>query len=74
MQEQSVTDHVIDAKIGKKSFAQNTMLMSVLTSISRVTGFIRLIALAAVLGETVFLGSLVTDSFNLANVIPNYIY
>ncbi|KKM59913.1 hypothetical protein LCGC14_1547140 [marine sediment metagenome] len=74
MQEQSVTDHVIDAKIGKKSFARNTMLMSVLTSISRVTGFIRLIALAAVLGETVFLGSLVTDSFNLANVIPNYIY
>ncbi len=74
MQEKSAAEQALDAKIGKKSFAQNTALMSVLTSISRVTGFIRLIALAAVLGNTVIAGSLVTDSFNLANVIPNYIY
>lgn len=57
------------AKYGSKTFAQNTVLMSSLTTISRITGFLRITAIASVIG-----GGFVADSYLLANVIPNYIY
>jgi len=57
------------ANPGAKSFAQNTLLMSVLTTISRITGLLRITAILAVVG-----GGFIADSYNLANIIPNYIY
>ncbi|MBU4193517.1 MAG: hypothetical protein KKF66_00780, partial [Actinobacteria bacterium] len=45
--------------------------MTLGTTISRVTGFIRVAALAAVLGLT---ARGMADSFNLANITPNIIY
>ncbi len=45
--------------------------MSLGTTISRVTGFLRVAALASVLGLT---ASSIADSFNLANITPNIVY
>ncbi len=53
--------------------------MSLGTAISRVTGYLRILALAAALGATkttIFKGVEVriADSYNLANIMPNMIY
>jgi len=53
------------------SFARGASVMTLGTTISRVTGFIRVAALAAVLGLT---ARGMADSFNLANITPNIIY
>ncbi|TET55291.1 MAG: murein biosynthesis integral membrane protein MurJ [Actinobacteria bacterium] len=73
MSERDAANFIPKAKLGKKSFAQNTLLMSALTSISRVTGFLKFTALSTVLG-TIGTSQLILDSYNLANIIPNYIY
>ena len=52
-----------------KSIARSTAMMSALTLISRVTGFIRTWAMAFALGNTVL-----AASFSLANNLPNMIY
>ncbi len=52
-----------------KSIARSTAMMSGLTLVSRVTGFIRTWAMAFALGNTVL-----AASFSLANNLPNMIY
>ena len=52
-----------------KSIARSTAMMSALTLISRVTGFIRTWSMAFALGNTVL-----AASFSLANNLPNMIY
>ena len=52
-----------------KSIARSTAMMSALTLISRVTGFIRTWAMAFALGNTIL-----AASFSLANNLPNMIY
>ncbi len=49
---------------------RDTILMAVGTLLSRATGFVRLFALAFVLGVT----NRLADSYNLANTTPNIIY
>lgn len=62
-------------KYGSKTFAQNTLLISSLTSISRITGFLRIAVLAPIIGNWAIAGfGRIADSYNFANVIPNYIY
>ncbi|MGH9154287.1 MAG: murein biosynthesis integral membrane protein MurJ [Acidimicrobiales bacterium] len=51
------------------SFRRNTAVMAAGTTLSRLTGFARLVALAYALGFT-----RLTDTYNLANVTPNIIY
>lgn len=48
--------------------------MTVGTTVSRVTGFVRTAALASVLGMTALATKEMADSFNLANITPNIIY
>ena len=52
-----------------KSIARSTAMMSGLTLVSRVTGFVRTWAMAFALGNTVL-----AASFSLANNLPNMIY
>jgi putative peptidoglycan lipid II flippase len=56
---------------GPGSLARSTAIMSMGTVLSRVTGVVRLAALAAALGIT---ETRLTDSYNLANTAPNIIY
>lgn len=53
------------------AFVRNTAVMSVGTALSRVTGFLRLAALAYALGIT---ETRLADAYNVANVTPNIIY
>ncbi|RJQ32973.1 MAG: murein biosynthesis integral membrane protein MurJ [Actinobacteria bacterium] len=53
----------------REALAKNTLTLTILTTISRATGFLRLAVLAAVLG-----GAALADNFNLANETPNMIY
>ncbi|MFQ5575216.1 MAG: murein biosynthesis integral membrane protein MurJ, partial [Terriglobia bacterium] len=54
-----------------QSIARATLTMSVLTTLSRITGFGRVMAFAFALGLT---STIIPDSFNLANSLPNIIY
>ncbi len=54
-----------------RSFVRNTLVMSVGTGLSRLTGFARLSAMAFALGIT---ESRLADSYNIANVTPNILY
>jgi putative peptidoglycan lipid II flippase len=54
-----------------RSFVRNTVVMSVGTGLSRVTGFLRLSAMAFALGIT---ESRLPDAYNIANVTPNILY
>lgn len=75
MSGKNVAEDPISDKIKTKSFARNTLLMSSLTSISRITGFARIMSILFVIGGATIGGlGRVADSYNLANVIPNYIY
>lgn len=53
------------------AFVRNTAVMAVGTSLSRVTGFLRLTAMAFALGIT---ETRLADAYNIANVTPNIIY
>jgi putative peptidoglycan lipid II flippase len=53
------------------SLARSTAIMSFGTVLSRVTGVIRLAAMAAALGIA---ETRLTDAYNLANAVPNVIY
>jgi putative peptidoglycan lipid II flippase len=54
-----------------RSFVRNTLVMSVGTGLSRLTGFARLSAMAFALGIT---ENRLADSYNIANVTPNILY
>jgi len=56
---------------GEASLARSTLIMTIGTGLSRVTGVLRVTALAATLGIT---ESKVADTYNLANTTPNVIY
>jgi putative peptidoglycan lipid II flippase len=54
-----------------EAFARNTAVMTVGTTLSRFTGFLRIAAQTAALGVTV---SALADTYNVANTTPNIIY
>ena len=54
-----------------RSFVRNTVVMSTGTALSRLTGFLRLSAMAFALGIT---ESRLADAYNIANVTPNILY
>ena len=53
----------------RRSLARSTATQTVLTAVSRVTGFARIVVVAAVLGTT-FLG----NTYQSANTIPNIVF
>jgi len=53
------------------AFVRNTAVMSVGTTLSRVTGFLRLSAMAYALGIT---ETRLADAYNIANITPNIVY
>jgi putative peptidoglycan lipid II flippase len=53
------------------AFVRNTAVMAVGTSLSRLTGFLRLAAMAFALGIT---ETRLADAYNIANTTPNIIY
>jgi putative peptidoglycan lipid II flippase len=53
------------------SFVRNTVVMSAGTTLSRVTGFLRLSAMAFAIGIT---ESRLADAYNIANITPNILY
>lgn len=54
-----------------QAFIRNTAVMTVGTALSRLTGFLRLAAMAYAIGIT---EERLADAYNLANVTPNIIY
>jgi putative peptidoglycan lipid II flippase len=54
-----------------RAFVRDTVVMSTGTALSRLTGFLRLSAMAFALGIT---ESRLADSYNIANVTPNILY
>jgi putative peptidoglycan lipid II flippase len=54
-----------------QALVRHSAVMSVGTGLSRVTGFMRLAAMAFALGVT---ESRLADAFNVANVTPNIVY
>jgi putative peptidoglycan lipid II flippase len=54
-----------------EAFVRNTAVMTVGTALSRLTGFLRLAAMAYAIGIT---ERRLADAYNLANVTPNIIY
>ena len=54
-----------------RSFVRHSAIMSVGTGLSRLTGFVRLAAMAYALGVT---ESRLADAFNVANTTPNMVY
>lgn len=57
--------------VTEPSLARSTAIMTVGTVLSRATGLLRLMAVAAALGVA---GNKVADTYNLANTAPNIIY
>ena len=55
----------------RESFVRNTALMSVGTTLSRLTGFLRLSAMTWAIGVTV---TTLPNTYNVANTTPNIIY
>jgi putative peptidoglycan lipid II flippase len=53
------------------SFVRNTIVMSTGTAISRLTGFLRLSAMAFAIGIT---ETRLADAYNVANITPNILY
>ncbi|HSP04730.1 MAG TPA: lipid II flippase MurJ [Acidimicrobiales bacterium] len=53
----------------RRSLARSTATQTVLTAVSRITGFVRVVVVAAVLGTT-FLG----NTYQSANTIPNIVF
>ena len=54
-----------------RSFVRNTVVMSAGTALSRLTGFLRLSAMAFALGIT---ETRLADAYNVANITPNILY
>jgi putative peptidoglycan lipid II flippase len=54
-----------------RAYVRHSAIMSVGTGLSRLTGFLRLAALAFALGQT---ESRLADAYNVANTTPNIIY
>jgi putative peptidoglycan lipid II flippase len=54
-----------------QAFVRNTVVMSTGTALSRLTGFLRLSAMAYALGIT---ESRLADAYNIANITPNILY
>jgi putative peptidoglycan lipid II flippase len=54
-----------------QAFVRNTAVMSAGTALSRLTGFLRLSAMAFALGIT---ESRLADAYNIANITPNILY
>ncbi|MBI3647180.1 MAG: murein biosynthesis integral membrane protein MurJ [Actinobacteria bacterium] len=61
----------LPAEDTRESFVRHTAVMSVGTALSRITGFLRLAAMAAAIGVTV---TAIPDTYNVANTTPNIIY
>jgi putative peptidoglycan lipid II flippase len=61
----------VTSEDSSRAFVRNTTVMSVGTSLSRLTGFVRLAALTYALGVT---ESRLADAYNVANTTPNIIY
>ena len=53
------------------AFVRHTAVMSVGTALSRLTGFLRLAAMAYALGIT---ETRLADAYNIANITPNILY
>lgn len=68
---QKATKEKAPKEIKPASFARGASVMTLGTGVSRITGFVRTAALAAVLGLT---ADHMADAFNLANITPNIIY
>lgn len=56
------------------AFAKNTAVFSALTLLSRVSGLLRVMAFAAILGSGRGASGRLNDAFQLANTIPNILY
>jgi putative peptidoglycan lipid II flippase len=54
-----------------RAFVRNTAVMTVGTTLSRTTGFLRLAAMAYAIGVT---ESRLPDAYNIANITPNILY
>jgi putative peptidoglycan lipid II flippase len=54
-----------------RAFVRNTAMMTVGTTLSRTTGFLRLAAMAYAIGVT---ESRLPDAYNIANITPNILY
>jgi putative peptidoglycan lipid II flippase len=54
-----------------RAFVRNTVVMSTGTALSRLTGFLRLSAMAYALGIT---ETRLADAYNVANITPNILY
>ena len=61
-----MTDPAVDER---RTLARSTATQTILTGVSRLTGFVRVIVVAAVLGTT-FLG----NTYQSANTIPNIVF
>ncbi|MFM7719491.1 MAG: murein biosynthesis integral membrane protein MurJ [Actinomycetota bacterium] len=61
----------IVATDGERGFVRATGLMSVGTALSRITGYLRLAAMAFALGIT---ESRLPDAYSIANITPNILY
>ena len=59
------------AEDSTRSFVRNTIVMSTGTAISRLTGFLRLSAMAFAIGIT---ETRLADAYNVANITPNILY
>ena len=55
----------------RAAYARNTAVMTVGTTLSRVTGYLRIVAQTAALGVTV---SSLGDTYLRANITPNIVY
>lgn len=63
--------HEPDPTDSASSLARSTAVMTVGTAMSRITGFVRLLAMAWAIGGV---ESKVPDTYNLANSLPNIVY
>lgn len=57
-----------------KGFAKHTAVFGSLTTLSRLTGLLRMVALAAILGSGRGAAGRLNDAYQLANTIPNILY
>jgi putative peptidoglycan lipid II flippase len=65
-----LTPDETEDRIVQESFVRHTAVMSAGTTLSRVTGYLRLFAMGAALG----IGFARTDAYNVANNTPNIVY
>jgi putative peptidoglycan lipid II flippase len=61
----------VPSQDSREALTRHTAVMSVGTALSRLTGFLRLTAMAYALG---IVETRITDSYNIANTTPNIVY